>query len=126
MTPNHALQRTTPAVTARASAATLLATMPELGRLNRRQAAALAGVAPFNRDSGPCRGRRFIQGGRWLARRGLYMAAVSACRYNPILRVFYLRLKAAGKPSKVVLTAVMRKLLCALNSLLKPTTAQPG
>ena len=108
------------------TAATLLATMPELGRLNRREAAALAGVAPFNRDSGPCRGKRFIRGGRWQARRSLYMAAVSACRYNPILHAFYLRLKAAGKPSKLALTAVMRKLLCALNSILKPITPQPS
>jgi transposase len=108
------------------TAATLLAIMPELGRLNRREAAALAGVAPFNRDSGPCRGKRFIRGGRWQARRSLYMAAVSACRYNPILHPFYLRLKAAGKPSKLALTAVMRKLLCALNSILKPLTPVPA
>lgn len=99
--------------------ALLLAQMPELGRLNRREVAALAGLAPFNRDSGKMRGKRTIFGGRRAVRTGLYMAALVAARYNPILRTFYQRLLAAGKPRKLALTAVMRKLLIALNSALK-------
>jgi transposase len=102
------------------TAALLLAQMPELGQLNRRQVAALVGVAPFNRDSGRMRGKRAIYGGRRSVRHGLYMAALVAARHNPILRVFYLRLRAAGKPAKLALTATMRKLLIALNSALKP------
>ncbi len=102
------------------SAALVLAQMPELGELNRGQAAALAGVAPFNRDSGKLSGRRSIYGGRRQVRSGLYMAALVAARYNPILRQFYQRLRAAGKPPKLALTAVMRKLLIALNTALKP------
>jgi transposase len=101
------------------TAALLLAQMPELGTLNRREAAALAGLAPFNRDSGKMRGKRAIFGGRRAVRSGLYMAALVAARYNPILRSFYQRLLAAGKPRKLALTAVMRKLLIALNSILK-------
>jgi transposase len=97
----------------------LLAQMPELGELNRREAAALAGLAPFNRDSGLMRGKRTIFGGRRAVRTGLYMAALVAARYNPILSTFYQRLRAAGKPPKLALTAVMRKLLIALNSSLK-------
>lgn len=103
------------------TAALLLAQMPELGSLNRAQAAALAGLAPFNRDSGSMRGKRTIFGGRRAVRTGLYMAAVAAARYNHILAPFYQRLCAAGKPPKVALTAVMRKLLLALNSALAPT-----
>ena len=102
------------------TAALLLAQMPELGELNRRQVAALVGVAPFNRDSGRMRGKRAIYGGRRSVRHGLYMAALVAARYNPILRQFYLRLRAAGKPAKLALTATMRKLLIVLNSALKP------
>ena len=102
------------------TAALLLAQMPELGELNRRQVAALVGVAPFNRDSGRMRGKRAIYGGRRSVRHGLYMAALGAARYNPILRQFYLRLRAAGKPAKLALTATMRKLLIVLNSALKP------
>jgi transposase len=102
------------------TAALLLAQMPELGQLNRRQVAALVGVAPFNRDSGTLRGKRTIYGGRRPVRHGLYMAALVAARHNPILRGFYLRLRAAGKPAKVALTATMRKLLIVLNSALKP------
>jgi transposase len=102
------------------TAALLLAQMPELGQLNRRQVAALVGVAPFNRDSGKMRGKRAIYGGRRPVRHGLYMAALVAARHNPILRAFYLRLRAAGKPAKVALTATMRKLLIVLNSALKP------
>ena len=102
------------------TAALLLAQMPELGQLNRREVAALVGVAPFNRDSGKLRGKRTIYGGRRPVRHGLYMAALVAARHNPILRVFYLRLRTAGKPAKVALTATMRKLLIVLNSALKP------
>lgn len=107
------------------TAALLLAQMPELGELNRRQAAALAGLAPFNRDSGTARGKRAIFGGRRAVRCGLYMAALVASRHNPILAAFYRRLRAAGKPPKLALTATMRKLLIALNSSLKtdPLTA---
>jgi transposase len=101
-------------------AALLLAQMPELGQLNRREVAALVGVAPFNRDSGKMRGKRAIYGGRRFLRHGLYMAAFVAARDNPILRNFYLRLRAAGKPAKLALTATMRKLLIVLNSALKP------
>ncbi|MCA1604697.1 MAG: IS110 family transposase [Acidobacteria bacterium] len=101
------------------TAALLLAQMPELGELNRRQAAALAGLAPFNRDSGTARGKRAIFGGRRAVRCGLYMAALVATRHNPILAEFYQRLRAAGKPPKLALTATMRKLLVALNSSLK-------
>jgi len=102
------------------TAALLLAQMPELGELNRGQAAALAGVAPFNRDSGKLSGRRSIYAGRRAVRSGLYMAALVAARHNPILRVFYQRLRAAGKPPKLALTATMRKLLLVLNTALKP------
>jgi len=101
------------------TAALLLAQLPELGQLNRREVAALVGVAPFNRDSGKMRGKRAIHGGRRFVRHGLYMAALVAARHNPILRVFYQRLRAAGKPAKLALTATMRKLLIALNSSLK-------
>ena len=103
------------------TAVLLLAQMPELGTLNRAQAAALAGLAPFNRDSGTLRGKRTIFGGRRALRSGLYMAALVAARHNRILRDFYQRLRTNGKPHKVALTAVMRKLLLALNHTLKPT-----
>jgi transposase len=102
------------------TATLLLAQMPELGTLNRREAAALAGLAPFNHDSGKHRGQRSIFGGRRAVRTGLYMAALVAARYNPILAAFYQRLRAAGKPPKLALTATMRKLLLVLNSALKP------
>jgi transposase len=105
------------------TAALLLAQMPELGQLNRREVAALAGVAPFNRDSGKLRGKRAIYGGRRQVRHGVYMAALVAARHNPNLRNFYLRLRAAGKPAKFALTATMRKLLIVLNSSLKPDLA---
>ncbi len=103
------------------TAALLLAQMPELGTLNRREAAALAGLAPFNRDSGTMRGKRTIFAGRRAVRRGLYMAALVASRRNPILADFYRRLRTKDKPHKVALTAVMRKLLLALNQALAPT-----
>lgn len=101
------------------TATLLLAQMPELGQLNRRQAAALAGLAPFNRDSGSLHGKRAIFGGRRAVRCGLYMAALVAARRNPILAPFYQRLRQAGKPPKLALTATMRKLLIVLNSTLK-------
>jgi len=108
------------------TAALLLAQLPELGQLNRREVAALVGVAPFNRDSGKMRGKRTIYGGRRFVRHGLYMAALVAARHNPILRKFYLRLRAAGKPAKLALTATMRKLLIALNSTLKSDLSYAG
>ena len=101
------------------TAALLLAQLPELGQLNRREVAALVGVAPFNRDSGRMRGKRTIYGGRKPVRHGLYMAALVAAHHNPTLRNFYLRLRGAGKPAKLALTATMRKLLIVLNSALK-------
>lgn len=101
------------------TASTLLAELPELGTLSRNESGALAGVAPYNRDSGQHCGRRTIRGGRVRVRRVLYMAATVAARFNPILREFYQRLLAAGKPKKLALTAVMRKLIVLLNHLLK-------
>ena len=103
----------------RITAVTVLATLPELGQLNRRQAAALAGLCPYNRDSGQWTGKRCISGGRPEVRRALYMAALSASRSNHLLKPFYDRLIAAGKPAKVALTAVMRKLIVLMNHLLK-------
>jgi transposase len=101
----------------------LLAALPELGRLNRRQIASLVGLAPFNRDSGLLRGRRMIRGGRADVRAMLYMATLTATRWNPVVRTFYRRLRAAGKTAKVALTACMRKLLVILNAILR--TQQP-
>jgi transposase len=100
-------------------ARTLLAELPELGHLTRRQIAALVGVAPFNRDSGQWRGRRTIWGGRRRVRATLYMAALVASRHNPVLATFYQRLRRLGKVPKVALVAVMRKLLTTLNTMLK-------
>jgi len=101
---------------------TLLAELPELGTLDRRQIAALVGVAPFNRDSGLRRGQRHIQGGRAQVRSTLYMATLSATRYNPVIRTFYQRLCGQGKPKKVALVACARKLLTILNALLRHQT----
>ena len=98
---------------------TLLADLPELGTLNRHQIAALVGVAPLNRDSGTLRGKRTVWGGRAPVRAALYMATLVASRFNPVVRGFYQRLCAAGKPKKVVLTACMRKLLIILNAIVK-------
>ena len=98
---------------------TLLTYLPELGTLNRKQIAALVGVAPFNRDSGPYRGKRSVWGGRATVRSTLYMGALVASRFNPVLRDFYQRLLKAGKPKKVALTACMRKLLTILNSMMR-------
>jgi len=109
------------------TARTLLGELPELGQLDRRAIAALVGVAPFNCDSGQQRGQRHIWGGRASVRATIYMAALSAARYNPVLRVFYRRLRDAGKPAKVALVATMRKLLTILNAMLKhqsPWTTQ--
>lgn len=101
---------------------TLLATLPELGRLTHRQIAALVGVAPLNRDSGTLRGRRTCWGGRAQVRAVLYMAALTATRFNPVLRTFYRRLCTAGKAKKVALVACMRKLLTIVNAMLKHRT----
>ena len=101
------------------ASATLIAQLPELGRLNRREIAALVGVAPMSNDSGNRRGRRRVQGGRFEIRRVLYMATLTAARYNPVIRAFYERLKAAGKLPKVALVACMRKLLTMLNAMVR-------
>jgi len=100
----------------------LLSDLPELGRLSRGEIAALAGVAPFNCDSGTLRGQRRIEGGRPRVRRVLYVATLAAVRCNPVLKPFYLRLRAAGKPAKVALVAAARKLLTILNLMLKTKT----
>jgi transposase len=102
--------------------ATLLAELPELGRLGRREIAKLVGVAPLNRDSGAMRARRTVWGGRAPVRAALYMATLSATRCNPLIAAFYRRLRASGKPPKVALTAAMRKLLITLNAILKHRT----
>jgi transposase len=104
-------------------AATLLAELPELGQLTRKQIAALAGVAPFARDSGTLAGRRTIWGGRAKVRGPLYMAALVGARRNPVLRAFYESLRDRGKPAKVALTACMRKLLVTLNAMLRDQSA---
>lgn len=102
-----------------ATVATLIADVPELGRLSRREISALIGVAPFNRDSGQMRGKRAIYGGRGQVRRGLYMAALAAIRFNVVIKQFYERLVAAGKPKKVAIVACMRKLLTILNAMVR-------
>lgn len=115
------LLSTAPGV-ARITSATLVAEVPELGRLGRQAIAALVGVAPFNDDSGRHRGERRVIGGRASVRRVLYMAALSARRCNPTIRAFAQRLAAQGKRPKVVVTACMRKLLVILNAMLKHNT----
>ena len=100
-------------------ARTLIAELPELGRVDRHQIAALAGVAPINRDSGRYRGKRKIQGGRVEVRAPLYMACLVAIRHNPVLKLFYRRLRDAGKPARLALVAAMRKLLTILNAMLR-------
>lgn len=104
-------------------ARTLLAELPELGRLNRKEIAALVGVAPFTRESGQWQGQRHIGGGRAPLRAVLYMAAVSAVRCNPAIQAFAQRLRATGKPSKVVLTACMHKLLLIANAIIHDQVA---
>jgi transposase len=101
------------------TAATLVAELPELGKLNKREISKLVGVAPLNRDSGQARGKRSIHGGRGNVRRILHMAAFAARRFNPVIRAFAQRLESAGKPYHVVLTACMHKLLVILNTLTK-------
>lgn len=101
---------------------TLLAGLPELGNLNRREIAALVGVAPLNRDSGTMRGKRSVWGGRASVRAALYMATLVATRHNPVIKNFYDRLCTAGKAKKVALTACMRKLLTIMNAMLKHRT----
>jgi transposase len=101
------------------TASTLIADLPELGRLDRRKIAALVGVAPINRDSGTVRGRRMIAGGRAPVRHVLYMATVAAIRHNAIIAAFYRRLVADGRPGKLAVTAAMRKLLVILNAILR-------
>lgn len=100
----------------------LIATLPELGKLDRREIASLVGVAPFPRESGSMRGKRRIAAGRFELRRVLYMATLSASRYNPAIRSFYARLVGAGKPHKVALVACMRKLLTILNAMVRTAT----
>jgi transposase len=104
------------------SSSTLIALLPELGSLSHRKIAALVGLAPFNDDSGRRTGRRHIWGGRSAVRSALYMATISALRFNPPIRATYLRLVAAGKPKKVALTACMRKLLTILNAIVRDQT----
>jgi len=102
---------------------TLLADLPELGQLSRRAIAKLVGVAPLSRDSGTLRGRRFVQGGRATVRAVLYMAALVATKRNAVIRAFYQRLLAAGKPKKLALVACMRKLLTILNTMARTKTS---
>jgi transposase len=104
------------------SSRTMLAELPELGTLGRKQISALVGVAPFPRDSGTLKGRRTIWGGRASVRGALFMATLVATRFNPVIRDFYKRLKAKGKPSKVALVACMHKLLTILNAMIKNKT----
>jgi transposase len=100
-------------------AATLLGDLPELGSLNRREIASLTGVAPFNRDSGKLRGKRRIRGGRAHSRTALYLSAMVATRFNPDIKRFYERLVSAGKHKKVALTACIRKIITALNAMIR-------
>lgn len=118
---NEDLLRTVPGIGPVISR-TLLAELPELGQLNRKQIAALVGIAPLNRDSGTLRGRRTIWGGRASVRAVLYMAALVASRRNAVIRAFYKRLRNAGKAPKVALVACMRKLLTILNAMIKHRT----
>ena len=113
------------------TAGVLIAELPELGRLDRRRIAALAGLAPLNRDSGRMRGRRSVWGGRAAVRSALYMAALAAIRFNPAIKSFYRRLVENGKPPKTAITAAMRKLLVVLNAVVRsgdrwdPRTERP-
>lgn len=99
----------------------LLAGLPELGRLDKGQIAKLVGVAPLNRDSGMMRGKRMIAGGRKTVRDALYVAALPAIRFDPVMKAFFLRLKQQGKPGKVALVAVMRKMIIILNARMRET-----
>jgi len=104
------------------TARTLIAELPELGQLDRRKLAALVGVAPFNRDSGTWRGHRMISGGRTSVRNVLYMAALAAIRFNPVIRANYQRLVARGRPKKVAVIACLRQLLTILNAIVRDAT----
>lgn len=104
------------------TARTLIAELPELGVLDRRKLAALVGVAPFNRDSGSWRGHRIIGGGRTSVRNALYMAALVATRYNPVIKATYKRLIDRGSPKKVAIIACLRQLLTILNAILRTKT----
>lgn len=112
------LLRTVPGV-GRVLSCTLIGELPELGRLTSKQIAALVGVAPHARDSGTLRGKRMVWGGRAPIRAVLYMAALVATKFNPVIRAFYQRLRTAGKPAKVAITACMRKLLTILNAMMR-------
>ena len=116
------LLRTTPGV-GPITSATLIAQLPELGTLNRKQIAALVGVAPFNRDSGLMRGQRRIWGGRSQVRTVLYMCMVAALGRNPVIHAFYQRLRAAGKPGHLAVVACMHKLIIILNAMLNQGTS---
>lgn len=118
----HALLQTVPGV-GPGVARTLLIDLPELGHLGRREIASLVGVAPFARDSGKIRGVRRIRGGRASVRTALYLAAMTAARFNPVLREVYQRLRQAGKPAKLAFVAVARKLLTILNAIARERTA---
>ncbi|WP_045233726.1 IS110 family transposase [Deinococcus pimensis] len=107
-------------------AVTLLADLPELGQLTGKQITALVGLAPYSYDSGKRQGRRFIWGGRSAVRRALFMAAMSGIRWNPVLRVFYERLVARGKPKMVAIVACMRKLLIVLNAMIRTSSPWRG
>jgi transposase len=100
-------------------ARTLIAELPELGHLTHKQIAALVGAAPFRRDSGRMRGKRMIWGGRAPVRSALYLSVWSASKWNPVIRVFYQRLRAKGKPPKVAQVACMRKFLTILNAMIR-------
>ncbi len=100
----------------------LIGSLPELGQLNRRAISALVGLAPMAKDSGTSQGKRRVQGGRAPIRATLYMATVAAATHNPVIKAFYQRLKAAGKPAKVVLVACMRKLIVILNAIVRTNT----
>lgn len=115
---NDALLQSVPGI-GDATARSLIAELPELGRLDRQKIAALAGLAPYNDDSGMMRGTRSIWGGRAKVRCALYMAALVAVRHNPVLRAYYRRLSQAGKPFKVAIVACMRKLLVIVNAMLR-------
>ena len=104
------------------TARTMLAEVPELGKIGRQQLASLIGVAPMNNDSGKHRGQRHIRGGRGSVRAALYMAALCAIRFNPALKQYYERLKSTGKNFKMTITACMRKLLIVMNSVMKNKT----
>ena len=110
----------------RTTSATVLAELPEIGTLESKEVASLAGLAPMTRESGTWKGKSFTQGGRARLRRGLYMAALAATRHNPDLRAKYLQLRKAGKPGKVAITAIMRKLIILANTLVKQDRTWAG